>query len=205
MNLATFGLEVASEKPTPGGGSVCAYTGSLAASLLSMVSRLTLKRQEYQQYWPKVEEVLAEAESLRQRLMSLVDEDSLSFASLMRAYSLPKESELEKRARSTEIQSGLRAASETPLRTAEAAARVISLATSLAQYGNKNVLSDLQIAIYLAYASILGALSNVTINLHGMKDEAYRERMKSKVRAMKAQAERSKSLGIRISASRMKR
>ncbi len=50
LDLEAFGSEVASEKPVPGGGSVSAYVGSLAASLVSMVSRLTLKKPEYQQH-----------------------------------------------------------------------------------------------------------------------------------------------------------
>ncbi len=205
MDLATFGLEVASEKPTPGGGSVSAYAGSLAAALVSMVSRLTLKRREYQQHWSKVEEILAEAETLRQHLTSLVDEDSRSFASLMQAYHLPKLTEEEKRARSAEIQSKLRGAAETPLSAAEAAAGVISLARSLAEYGNENALSDLQTSIFLAHASVLGALANVTINLTGIKEEGYRETMSSRVQDLKVQAEREKSEAIEILASRTKR
>lgn len=202
MDLATFGSEVASEKPTPGGGSVSAYAGSLAASLVIMVSRLTLKRPEYQQHWSKVEEILAEGETLRQRLISLVDEDSRSFASLMQAYHIPKLSEQEKRARSAEIQSRLKGAAETPLATAEASDRIISLVRSLAEYGNENALSDLQTAVFLAHASVLGALSNVTINLAGIKDEAYQETMRSKVQAVEIQAEQEKSEAIKVLASR---
>lgn len=204
MNLTTFGLEVASDKTTPGGGSVSAYSGSLAASLVSMVSRLTLKRLGYQQYWSKVEGILAESENLRQRLIGLVDEDSRSFASLMQAYHLPKLSEQERRARSAEIQSGLRVAAETPFATAEAAARTISLARSLAEYGNQNVLSDLQTAVFLAHASVQGALSNVTINLAGIIDEGYQETMKSKVQAVRRQAEQEKSQAVEMLASRTK-
>jgi len=204
MDLAAFGLEVASEKPTPGGGSVSAYTGSLAASLVSMVSRLTLKRPEYQQHWSKTEAILVESETLRQRLISLVDEDSRSFANLMQAYHLPKQTEQEKRTRSTEIQTRLKGAAETPLTAAEAAARILTLAKSLSEYANESALSDLQTAVFLAHASVLGALSNVTINLAGMKDEAYRLTMRSKVEAVQREAEQEKSEAIRMLGSRTK-
>ena len=46
QSLAVFSEEVASEKATPGGGSVAAYMGALGASLLCMVSRITLRKKD---------------------------------------------------------------------------------------------------------------------------------------------------------------
>jgi glutamate formiminotransferase/formiminotetrahydrofolate cyclodeaminase len=205
MDLTTFGSELASEKPVPGGGSVSAYTGSLAAGLVSMVSRLTLKRQEYEQFWSKVEEILTESERLRERLLALVDQDSQSFGSLMRAYRLPKSSEEEKRVRSTEIQSRLKGATEVPLTTAENAAQILSLSRSLSGCANENALSDLQTATFLAYASVMGALSNVAINLTGIRDEEYQNRIRSRVDLVQKQTEQDKNGAIDMLAYRRKR
>jgi formiminotetrahydrofolate cyclodeaminase len=205
LDLATFGSELASEKPVPGGGSVSAYAGSLAASLVSMVSRLTLKRPEYQQLWRKVEGILAESETLQKRLLGLVDEDSRSFANLMQAYRLPKSSEQEKRVRNAEIQSSLKGATDVPLTTAENAAQVLSLAKALSECANENALSDLQTAIFLAHASVMGALSNVAINLVGIKEEEYQKTIRSRVELIRKQMEQDKNLAIEVVASRMKR
>ena len=202
LDLEAFGSEVASEKPVPGGGSVSAYVGSLAASLVSMVSRLTLKKPEYQQHWPKVEKIVSESDELQKRLVALVDEDSRSFANLMQAYHLPKSSDQEKRARSAEIQNKLRGAAEAPLTTAENAARTMSLANSLSNCANANALSDLQTAIFLAHASAMGAFSNVMINLAGIKDEEYREKTRSKIDAIQKQIEQDKTEAIGAIASR---
>src|SRR3989442_1389386 len=49
MNLSTFSEEVASKKATPGGGSVSAYIGALAAGLVCMVARITLAKKEVAQ------------------------------------------------------------------------------------------------------------------------------------------------------------
>ena len=204
MNLANFAADVASEKPVPGGGSVSAYGGALAASLVSMVSRLTLKRAELEKYWPKAKEIFAECELLRRHLLSLVDEDSESFTALMQAYRLPKESEQEKRKRAEEIQSRLKGAAEVPLKTAEQAAKILSEAKSFAEFANENALSDLQTAIHLAYASAHGAISNVTINLHGIKDEDYRKQTKTKLDAIQRQTENDKSEGLSTLAKRSK-
>jgi len=202
LDLEAFGSEVASEKPVPGGGSVSAYVGSLAASLVSMASRLTLKKPEYQQHWPKVEKIVSESDELQKRLVALVDEDSRSFANLMQAYHLPKSSDQEKHTRSAEIQNKLRWAAEVPLTTAENAARTMSLANSLSNCANENALSDLQTAIFLAHASVMGALSNVMINLAGMKDEEYREKTRSKIEAIQKQIEQEKTQALGAIASR---
>jgi glutamate formiminotransferase/formiminotetrahydrofolate cyclodeaminase len=205
MDLATFGSELASEKPVPGGGSVSAYTGSLAAGLVSMVSRLTLKRREYEQSWSKVETTLTESEKLREHLLALVDQDSQSFESLMQAYRLPKSSEEEKQVRSTEIQSRLKGAAEVPLTTAENAAQVLSLSEALSDCANENALSDLQTATFLAYASVMGALSNVAINLIGVRDEEYQSRIRSRVNMIQKQTEQDKNRAIDALAARIKR
>jgi glutamate formiminotransferase/formiminotetrahydrofolate cyclodeaminase len=205
MDLVTFGSELASEKPVPGGGSVSAYTGSLAAGLVSMVSRLTLKREEYEKSWSKVEGILTESETLRERLLALVDQDSQSFDSLMQAYRLPKSSEEEKRVRSTEIQRRLKGATEIPLTTGENAAQVLSLSRSLSDCANENALSDLQTATFLAYASVMGALSNVAINLIGIRDEEYQNRIRSRVDLVQKQTEQDKNGAIDMLAYRRKR
>jgi formiminotetrahydrofolate cyclodeaminase len=204
MSLASFATDVASEKPVPGGGSVSAYGGALAASLVSMVSRLTLKRAELEKHWSMAKEILVECESLQRNLLSLVDEDSEGFAALMQAYRLPKQSEQEKRKRAEEIQSRLKGAAEVPLKTAEQAAKILSEAKSLAEFANENALSDLQTAIHLAYASAQGAISNVTINLYGIKDEDYRKQTKTKLDAIQRQTENDKLAGLSTLAKRSK-
>jgi glutamate formiminotransferase/formiminotetrahydrofolate cyclodeaminase len=205
MNLAAFGAEVASEKPVPGGGSVSAYTGSLAAGLVSMVSRLTLKRTEYQEHWSRVREIIAESETMQKSLLELVDEDAQGFSNLMQAYRLPKETEQEKSARAAEIQSKLRGATEVPLETAESATRVLSLAKSLSDFCNEKAFSDLQTAVFLAHASTMGALSNVATNLAGIRDEEYQKRIRSRLEAIQKQIDQDKSAAIETIASRTKR
>lgn len=203
MDLVTFANDVASEKPAPGGGSVSAYAGALAASLVAMVSRLTLKKPEYQEYWAKAEGILKESDRVQKRLLFLVDEDSKSFSNLMHAYRMPKTSQEEKRARSAEIQIRLKAAVEVPLETAEQAARALSQAESLAEFGNESALSDLQTAAYLAHSSIQGAFANVNINLQGIRDSQYCDKISSKVNELQNNADQNRSQTIAIVSGRM--
>lgn len=197
-SLAGFVAELASDKPVPGGGSVSALAGALAASLVSMVSRLTLKNPGYAQHWARANEILTESESLHKVLLALVDEDSRRFTELMQAYRLSKDKEEEKRMRSEEIQKGLKGAAEVPMVTAQNAAKALSIAKSLAEFGNENALSDLQTAIHLAHAGALGALSNVTINLAAIKDQGYKKQMTTMLEAVNKQVETDKSAALEI-------
>ena len=201
-SLAGFVTEVASDKPVPGGGSVSALAGSLAASLVSMVSRLTLKKPEYEKHWGRAKEVLTESESIQNTLLALVDEDSRSFTELLQAYRLPKEKEEEKRKRSEEIQKRLKAAADVPMITAEKAAKALSLAKALAEFGNENALSDLQTAIHLAQAAALGAISNVTINLGAIKDESYKKQMITRLEVLEKEIETDEAAALAVLANR---
>jgi formiminotetrahydrofolate cyclodeaminase len=204
MTLSTFSSEVASEKPVPGGGSVAAYVACLAASLVSMVARLTLKKNDLQKHWPTVNEVLAESDKLRATLLAQVDKDSKSFDALMRAYRLPKETEDDKKARSMSIQASLKEATEVPLQTAEQAALALSAGKRLAEYANVNAISDLETAVAAAFAGFAGSVANIRINLSGVNDVGYRKRIQERLTALQRQVEKDQKDADSILAARAK-
>jgi formiminotetrahydrofolate cyclodeaminase len=111
---------------------------------------------------------------------------------------LPKQTEEEKRTRSSEIQGRLKAAADVPMMTAEQAARIIALARAHAPFANANALSDLQTAIYLANASTMGALANVSINLSSIKDENYRKQSQAKISQLQSQIEKEKIEALKM-------
>ena len=202
FNLVSYASEVASDRPVPGGGSVAAYTACLASALICMVSRLTLRKEALEKDMADVKDILANAEALRSRLLSLVDEDSSSFMRLMEAYQLPKTGEEEKRLRGIEIQARLKNAAEVPLTTAQAASEVLRLAAKLAGSSNLSVVSDLQTSVFLAHSAALGALSNVSINLSGIKDEEVRQRLQEQADSVIASIDARKIEALTIMSSR---
>ncbi len=202
LDLMSFADEVRSDKAVPGGGSVSAYSASLAAGLVSMVAQLTLTKKEVETKRPAIEEIQSKSEAHQLILLSLVDEDARTFVHLMEAYRMPKTGEEENRRRTEEIQSRLKKAAEVPLTTAENALAVIDLARQLSKDANMNAISDLQTAIYVAHASALGALANVNINLTGIKDEKYRAQMQSKVSTIQTQLDHNKTQAQEIIAAR---
>src|SRR5213078_1961198 len=50
QSVAEFLEDVASSAPTPGGGSVSALAGALAAALATVVARLTIGKQKYAEH-----------------------------------------------------------------------------------------------------------------------------------------------------------
>ena len=204
MSLTNFASAVASDRPVPGGGSVSAYVSSLAAGLVSMVARLTLKRTESQNDQQIVTTLLAESDKLRASLLVQVDKDGKSFEALMKAYRLPKVTEREREARSVEIQARLQVATEVPLETAEQAAGALSAAKRLVQYANMNAISDLESAIGIAHAGFLGAVANVKINLSSIKDAERTKRVRVRLDALQGQVEQDRENAYSALASRTK-
>ncbi|MGX2040342.1 methenyltetrahydrofolate cyclohydrolase [Methylocaldum sp. MU1018] len=165
--------DLASKSATPGGGSAAAIMGAMGAALVSMVCNLTIGKKNYEAVEPEMKELLAEAENLRARLMDMVRADVEVFGKVMAAYGLPKETDEQKNARSQQIQSTLREATDVPLECAKACAEVIRLSKAAAEKGNRNVVSDAGVAVVAAQAALKSAALNVYVNAGAIKDEGF--------------------------------
>src|ERR1700727_2105301 len=95
--------ELASGRPTPGGGSAAAIMGAMGAALVSMVCNVTIGKKGYEGVEAEMRAVLHESEKVRKRLTDMVAEDIAAFDSIMAAYKLPKATEEDKAARSAAI------------------------------------------------------------------------------------------------------
>jgi glutamate formiminotransferase/formiminotetrahydrofolate cyclodeaminase len=168
--LDDFVAAVAANTPTPGGGSVAAHTGALAAALVQMVGGLTVGRKKYVDVEDEMRAVASRASELSQRLNELVALDSQSYTAVSSAYKLPKETAEQQEARGAAITAALVGASEVPLETARAAAEVAALAETVASKGNSNAVSDAGVAALLAEAACRGAAYNVRINIASLSD-----------------------------------
>ena len=160
--------ELASGSPTPGGGSAAALAGTLAAALVAMVARLTIGRKAYAGVEAQASSILAEAEQLRAELRQLVDEDALAYEGVSRAYKIPKNDP----GRVQAIDEALLAAARPPAEVVKRGRRLLALAQTIEQIGNKNAVSDARVAAMLAKTAIDGATENVNANLSGMTDRA---------------------------------
>jgi formiminotetrahydrofolate cyclodeaminase len=187
--LETFLDRLASADPTPGGGSVAALCGALAAALGSMVANLTHGKPKYAAVQEEIGALLQHAEQLRARFTNLIEADVAAFDALSTALRLPRTTEEEIRARRERVQAATRAATETPLAVAERAAEVVSLCERLLAIGNRNVLSDVGVAAVLTRASAESASFNVLVNLLILEDAAYKADVRARLDAATARVE----------------
>ena len=173
MTVAEFGEVLGSNSPAPGGGSVAALSGMLAANLVSMVCRLTIGKKGYEAHESEASAVLSEAERLSASLLQRIDLDTQAFNEVMAAFKLPKESDGEKTARTAAIQQGYKSAIQSPQAIARECLEVLQLAARLLGRSNTNAISDLGVAGQQAIAGVEGALMNVRINLPSIKDADF--------------------------------
>lgn len=166
--------DLASAQPTPGGGSASALSGAIASALASMVCRLTLGKQGYEEVQQEIEDIVGQTEALRARFSELIAEDIAAYGRLSASYKLSRDSDEARTARTSAIQHHLLGAAEVPLEMAECAARLLDYCQRIAELGNTNVLSDLLTAALLANAAAQGAALMVRVNLRYLKDEGAR-------------------------------
>ncbi|AFQ43054.1 cyclodeaminase/cyclohydrolase family protein [Desulfosporosinus meridiei] len=169
----------ASSSPTPGGGSVSAYVGALAASMTCMVANLTVGKEKYKDVEPQVKEILTEAEEVLSLLKTGLSQDIAEFSNFMDVLKLPKGTDEEKAVRTEKMQEVLVSATNTPLGISQNCFRVLQLAQKLAPIGNKGAISDVGVSAYLAESALKSAMLSVDINLPGIKDPEYQERVKA--------------------------
>lgn len=182
MTLEVFCATTASNEPAPGGGSVAALAGALAASLAEMVAQLTVGKKGYEDAADEMNALIPQAAALRAELLDDITRDSTSFNAYMDALALPKNTDEEKDARRQAMQEALKKAAEVPLSVAETAAKIMPMAAVLVKKGNANAVTDGLVSAMMTRTAVLGALLNVKINLGSIKDEAYVAEMKEKIR-----------------------
>ena len=163
----------AGKDPVPGGGSISALTGSIAAALTEMVAGLTIGKKKYAEVEEQMKQIVERVQKIRQQLILDVDRDSEAYNVVFAAFQMPKETDEEKAARSAQIQEATKVAANVPM---EVARRVYSLLSDIEEVvsnGNQNAVTDGCVAMMSARNAIIGALFNVRINLTSIKDEQY--------------------------------
>jgi len=187
-SLEGFLTSVASDTPTPGGGSVAALVGAQGAALVAMVCRIVMRKKGADP--GKVGNILARSEKLMESLLKLMEEDAQAFDMVIRAFKMPKNTEDERKARTVALQAARRRAAEVPLETGEACLEVLKLARITINLVGRNMISDVMVAAFCAYSGVMGASYNVRINLHTLKDATHREKMEKRVEALVRETKR---------------
>lgn len=171
LSCEDFTMALASKAAVPGGGGAAALAGALGAALGVMVGNLTVGKAKYADVQEKIKGLMAEAESLRQKLIGLVEADATAFEPLSKAYTIPKDDPERPRI----MEACLRDACEPPLEMMRAVCRVIELQKDFAQKGSALAVSDAGCGVVFCWAALYAAALNVRVNTRLMTDRAYAE------------------------------
>ena len=192
-DLEAFCAITASSTPAPGGGSISALCGALAASLAEMVAHLSGSAGNI-----GMASIACEAEKMRLTLLDLIQKDAESFNAVMDCFALPKDTPEQKAFRKEKIQAAFKAAAEVPLSVAQEAAKTFEFLGELIEKGNQNALTDSLVAVMCARSAVLGASLNVRINLASIKDEQFNRQKLHEVQKLEALANESEKKFLSI-------
>ncbi len=176
-----FLAAVAAPTATPGGGSVAALAGALAAALGEMVCGLSLKRKSLAEHHPRLEAIGCHLAELRAKLLANVDRDAQSYDGVVAAMRLPKATEAEQAARAGAIEDASKLAAIVPLETAGFVAEIEHVLKDLPPVTIPQAASDLSVALALTEAARAGALENVHVNLPSIHDLAWVEQVTARI------------------------
>lgn len=181
-NLARPFLDaVAAPAATPGGGSVSAFAGALAASLGQMVAGLSRKKKSQAGFVDQLSAALDGLRRTSEELTQAIDQDAASYDAVVAAFKLPQSNTEETKARESAIQTATRGAAEVPLRVATSTVALLEHLGQLEAIAAASMKSDLEVARLMAGAGARGALANVEINLDSLTDNAYVATTRAKI------------------------
>lgn len=168
--ITEFMTELGSKAPVPGGGGAAALAGAAGASLGAMVGSLTAGKKKYVDVEEDIQDLMKEALALKDRLLSLIDEDAEGFQPLSEAYGMPAETEAEKEEKARIMEKALRKACKAPIEMMRCCCRVIDVCGEFAAKGSRLAVSDAGCGAILAKSALQAASLNVFINTKMMKD-----------------------------------
>ena len=181
LSLTDFANETSSESPAPGGGSISAYCGTLAASLTTMVANLSSHKRGWDDRWEFFSDWAKKGLDVQNELIDLVDKDTDAFNQIIESIRLPKDTEEEIKKRNEAISKATKNAILVPLSIMEKAYDCMKITKEMALHGNPNSISDAGVASLCAIAAIKGGLLNVKINCKDFDDLKFVESINKKI------------------------
>tara|TARA_B100001250_G_scaffold175750_1_gene151135 strand:- start:2347 stop:4047 length:1701 start_codon:yes stop_codon:yes gene_type:complete len=180
MSGEKFLDELSRSSPAPGGGSVAAMVGAMAAALSSMVSSLNYGKKDYFNQRNLFEDAGKKSQNLKDDLKYLFDEDTHSFNRIIEANRLPEKNEQEKEQKIVKKQGAIKYAIDVPLSTAKNCFSILEIIQLIIPKVDHNSISDLGVSSEIAMAAVRSACMNVWINLNDVDSNQYRKKLISK-------------------------
>src|SRR5690349_15615599 len=185
--IAGFLEQLAARVPAPGGGATAALHAAQAAALLAMVARYS----DGAGYDAALTgRIAVEADALRSEALELAEADAAAFGAVAAAYRMPRSAS----GRPEAIASALAGAARPPADGMRLALRLVRLAGSLLEGGNRNVITEAGAAAAAARAAAVTSRLNVEVNLRGITGPALRDELAATALVADTVAERAEAI-----------
>ena len=189
LNLKDFLERTYAKDPVPGGGSISALCGALAASLAEMVTALTIGRKKYADVENEMLRYAPQMEKARIKFLNYIDEDADAYQRVFNAFKLPKDTDEQIFVRNSEIQKATLYASLIPLKVAETGVEIMPVIFQIASKGNQNAITDACVAMMCAKTAVWGAILNVRINISSLEDKIKVKELEDRCLALHDEAQ----------------
>ena len=184
LTIKDFLAETAGSAPVPGGGSISALNGAIAAALTEMVAHLTVGKKKYAEVEDEMWELKKKCDELQKDFLRLIERDAEVFEPLSKAYGMPRETEEEKAEKARVMEIVLKDACSVPMEIMEKCCEAIEIIVEFAAKGSTLAISDAGVGAAFCKAALQGASLNVYINTKSMKNREYAEELNAKCDAM---------------------
>ena len=179
-----FLAATAARQPTPGGGSVAALAGALAAAIGEMVINYSIGKKDLLQHQPQLKTAVHELERARELLLQLMVEDQAAYEALTMIRKLPAESS----ERIDRLPAAILTCIRVPQSIGAAAVAILELAGRMVDLVNPYLLSDLAVSAELAMATVRCAIYNCRVNLVDVPDARDRQSIESTMNLLQTRA-----------------
>ena len=158
--------DLAAKKPAPGGGSAAALSAAIGAGLISMVANYTVGNQAYKAHQDMVADILVRAEKYRSELEALLDKDVEAYGKLAEGLKVSGKA-------GDKVEVLYKEAVKPPFEICVIASECLKLCKTIAEFGNRNLITDVAIAAIMLEGAFFSAKFNVYINMKYIKDMDY--------------------------------
>jgi formiminotetrahydrofolate cyclodeaminase len=177
--------DLASGKHTPGGGSSVPLLGAVCASIACFVVNLSKNKKKYLSFGDRLAAIHDRAETLKRDFVLMIDKDSEVLSRILDAY---KRSDMPE----SERDETLKEAVAFSVGMCEMCVETLEMGLELANMGNRMLSSDVEIIAFTGEAALNGSIANIKINAGAVRDDCYRDSIRTKCESFRREGERLK-------------
>jgi len=184
MTIEKYCDVLASDAPTPGGGSALAIVGAEACSLIEMAINVTLiKMSESDENYAYLRSELSSLCRAKKCLYKLSDDDAEVYGKIVAARKLPKNTDEEIKSRTAALQKSFHKATLVPLDVMQLCKDVLQRASNrVMPCLSKYVVSDCEIGISLLKTVVNYSIKNVYANTCFIHDETLKYKLEKQAK-----------------------